>query len=489
MPREPRLTPDVAAANFADLEPAYSPAEAKVEAHRCLFCFDAPCIKACPTGIDIPNFIKKIAHDQLTGSARTILESNILGGSCARVCPTSVLCEGACVLHDRDELPIKIGRLQRHAVDHVLDHNIAVLSAPPEKNGYKVACIGSGPASLGAAAELAQLGYEVVVYEKSEEPGGLNTYGIAYYKLTPEFSLKEIEMIRQLGVEFRTGIEVGKDVSMAELQEEYDAIFLGIGLGSTYQLGIPGEELPGVVEALHFIKELHNRPLAHVPVGARVAVIGCGNTAIDAVTQAKRLGAEEATIIYRRGENDMPAYAYEYTIGKKDACAFLFQAVPVAVEGETEVTGLLLQRTEPDGQGGFRRVPGSVFSFPCDMVIKALGQEKQTNFLHDLLPGLELDGSGRIICDPATGQTNLTGIFTGGDAVNGGREVVNAVADGARAARGIHRSLTGEEKAPPVQKSRLGIGPAPYGSGYQDPVRVPEARKASFGPPLSPAHR
>jgi glutamate synthase (NADPH/NADH) small chain len=481
MPLEPILTAEQVLANLAEIEPAYSPQEARVEANRCLYCFDAPCIMACPTGIDIPAFIKKISHGQLTGSARTILESNVLGGSCARVCPTSVLCEGACVMLDRDQAPIKIGRLQRHAVDHVMDNDIQVLHPAEKKNGKKVALIGSGPASLGCAAELARLGYEAIVYEKSEEPGGLNTYGIAYYKLTPEVSLKEVELVRQLGVEFRTGVEVGRDISLAEIQATHDAVFLGIGLGQTYRLGIPGENLPGVAEALDFIKHIHTRPLNHIPVGRRVAVIGCGNTAIDAVTQAKRIGAEEAVIIYRRGEADMPAYAFEYALGRKDGCAFLFHAAPVAIEGDTEVTGITLIRTEPDGRGNVRPVPGSEFTFPCDMVIKALGQEKQVNLLESIAPGIALDRAGRIVIDPATGQTNLPMVFSGGDAVNGGREVVNAVADGKRAARGMHQILGGEVVEGPIQTTRLGVSGRPLGSGFDQPVRIAETSKAAFG--------
>lgn len=474
MTLKPRTTPEAVAKTMADIEPKYTPQEAKLEADRCLYCFDAPCIMACPTGIDIPGFIKKISTNNLTGSARVILESNILGASCARVCPTTVLCEGACVLLDRDEKPIKIGRLQRYATDHVLEKNINVFKNKPRPNGKKVALIGGGPASLGCAAELAQLGYQATIFEKKPEAGGLNTYGIAYYKLRPEVSLQEVNLVKSLGVEIRTGVEVGKDITMDKLLAEFDAVFLGVGLGHTHRLDVPGEDKQGVVEALEFIEWIHTKPLHQVPVGERVAVIGCGNTAIDAVTQAKRLGAKEAVIIYRRGEEDMPAYEYEYEIAKKDGCGFMFHTAPVEVTGNGSVKALKLVRTKNNAQGKAEVVPGTEFEEPFDMVIKALGQEKQVAMLKKLAPGLALDKAGRIECDPKTGQTNVEKIFTGGDARNGGREVVNAVAEGKKAARGIHQWLQGEKADGPVQASRLGCKDGVTGSGFLNPKRAPE---------------
>ena len=480
MTLKPRITPEAASQSMAELEPKYRPQEAKVEADRCLYCFDAPCIMACPTGIDIPGFIKKIASNNLTGSARVILESNILGASCARVCPTSVLCEGACVMLDRDEKPIKIGRLQRYATDYVFENKVNVFPVKARPNGRKVALIGGGPASLGCAAELARLGYQTVIFEKKPEAGGLNTYGIAYYKLTPEVSLDEVNLVKSLGVEIRTGVEVGKDVAMEKILADFDAVFLGIGLGHTYQLEVPGEEKEGVVEALEFIEWLHTRPLHQVPVGERVVVIGCGNTAIDAVTQAKRLGAKEATIIYRRGEDDMPAYRYEYEIAKKDGCAFLFHTAPVEVLGNGSVTGLRLVKTKLNSEGKAEVVPGSEFEQPFDMVIKALGQQKQVPLLKKLLPSLELDKAGRILCNAHTGQTNIEKVFAGGDARNGGREVVNAVAEGKKAARGVHAWLNGAAVQGPVQASRLGNKDGVTGSGFDKPARVPELEAAYY---------
>lgn len=475
MTLKPLISAKQARENLAEIEPKYTPQEALVEAERCLYCFDAPCIMACPTGIDIPGFIKKIASGNLTGSARTILQANPLGASCARVCPTSALCEGGCVMQDRDEKPIKIGRLQRYATDHVFDNKIKVLTAPAKKTGKKIAVLGGGPAGLGCAAELAQLGHAVTIFEKKPKAGGLNTYGIAMYKLTPETSLAEVALVKSLGVEIRTGTEVGKDVTVAQLEKQYDAIFVGFGLGRTYRLGIPGEDLPEVYEALDFIELLHTRPLDKVPVGKRVAVIGCGNTAIDAVTQAKRLGATDATIIYRRGEADMPAYPYEYELAKKDGCSFLFHALPVQVVAEKgHMAGLKLARTKINAQGRVEVIKGSETVENFDMVIKALGQEPQAKLMQKLFPKVKLDKDGTVVRDAATGQTSVKHVFAGGDCVNGGREVVNAVAEGKKAARGIHKFLLGEEVAGPVQGTRLGVKGKPSGSGFDQPVRIPE---------------
>ena len=477
----PRLSPSAAVEGMAEIEPRYTEQEAQVESERCLYCFDAPCIMACPTGIDIPGFIKRIAHRNLTGSARVILQSNPLGASCGRVCPTAALCEGACVMLDRDQKPIKIGRLQRYAVDYVFENKIKVLSAPAKKTGKKVAVIGGGPSGLGCAAELAQLGHQVTIYEKKKQAGGLNTYGIAMYKLTPAASLEEVELVKSLGVEIKTDCEVGRHVSVADLQKQHDAIFLGVGLGRTYKLGIPGEDAPEVFEALDFIELIHTRPLHEVPVGRRVAVIGCGNTAIDAVTQAKRLGADEAIIVYRRGEGDMPAYPYEYDLAKVDGCEFLFHTAPVAVVVENgHVAGLKLAKTRVNAQGRVETVPGSEWVEPFDMVIKALGQEPQGAALQKLFPGLKLEKDGTIARDADTGLTSVPNVYAGGDCVNGGREVVNAVGEGKKAARGIHQLLTGGKVDGPIQGTRLGVKGSPSGSGFLRPIRVPELEQEYY---------
>jgi len=461
---------------MAEIHPALSPQEAVIEANRCLFCFDAPCIKACPTGIDIPSFIKKISTGNLTGSARTILSANILGASCARVCPTSVLCEGACVVLDLGGDPVKIGQLQRHATDHVFHNHISVVRTGGGKSGFRVAVIGGGPAGLGCAAELAQLGHAAVVFEKKPQAGGLNTYGIAYYKMKPEVSLAEVELVKSLGVEFRYGHEVGRDVSQVELEREFDAIFLGVGLGAGARLGIPGEDLPGVVDAIDFIERIHTQPLHEVPVGELVAVIGCGNTAIDVVTQARRLGAHSVITIYRRSEGDMSAYDFEYELAKADGAQFLFKTVPLEILAgpDGKVAELRLASTTMGADGQAEVIAGSEFTQPIDMVIRAVGQEKQGRALRRVLPELDLDERGRVKYDFATGGTNLPHIFVGGDCANGGREVVNAVAEGKRAARGIHAFLSGEKVAGPVQPSRLGASGGPIGSGFDRPIRVPE---------------
>lgn len=476
---QPILDAETAARNMAEKTPRYSPQQALTEAGRCLYCFDAPCIMACPTGIDIPSFIRKIAGKNPVAAARTILAANVLGGSCARVCPTEVLCEGACVVLDLEGDPVKIGRLQRYATDHVFERGIGVLNAPAKKNGRKVAVLGAGPAGLGCAAELARLGYAVTVFEKKRAGGGLNTHGIAYYKMRPEVSLAEVEMIGRLGVEFRYGVEIGKDIAAAELEKNFDAIFLGLGLGGANRLGIPGEDLPEVVDALDFIEWIRTRPLHEVPVGRRVAVIGCGNTAIDAVTQAKRLGAEVACVIYRRGEDDMSAYDFEYEWAKSDSAAFLFHTVPLEVlAGNGHVKALRLAKTEVR-DGKVHVLPGSEWVEEFDLVLKAVGQAKQASVLTELFPALELDAEGRVAHDAATMQTSIPGVFAGGDCANGGREVVNAVAEGKKAARGIHAFLTGEKVAGPVQTSRHGAKNGATGSGFDRPVRVAELLAAT----------
>ncbi len=478
MPIQPLIDAATAETNLAEVKRPFTPQEATTEADRCLFCYDAPCIKACPTGIDIPTFIRRIATGNLVGAARTILEANVLGASCARVCPTQMLCEGACVLVDLEHQPIRIGRLQRHATDHVAALGIDVLPAPGEPNGRRVAVIGAGPAGLGCAAELARLGYAVTVYDKKPVGGGLNTYGIALYKMRPEVSLDEVQAIARLGVAFRFGVDVGVGDEAAQLLRDHDAVFLGIGLGGANRLDIPGEDLPEVVDALDFIEGLRARPLDEVPVGRRVAVIGCGNTAIDAVTQAKRLGAEEATIIYRRGEQEMSAYPFEYELAKADGATFLFNTVPIEViSNDGHVVALTLATTDVR-DGRVRVVPGSEWTQPCDLVLKAVGQEKQIGLVERLFPGLAIDAKGRVAHDPVSMQTNLPKVFVGGDAASGGREVVNAVAEGKKAARGIHASLTGEQVRGPVQPSRLGMPDGATGSGFDHPIRVHELEAA-----------
>ncbi|MGA2510344.1 MAG: NAD(P)-dependent oxidoreductase [Candidatus Acidiferrales bacterium] len=436
----PKLSPDQYEKNFAEIAPALNQRQAAIEAARCLYCFDAPCTIACPTHIDVPAFIKKISTGNLRGSAREILSANILGHSCGRVCPTEVLCEGACVMHEKGESPIEIGRLQRYAVDHVLGNNIQLFCAGAP-NGKRVACVGSGPASLACAAELAKCGYDVTVFDRNEQPGGLNTYGIAAYKARAADAIRETDLVKQLGVKFRQKIEVGRDISFADLEKQFDAIFLGVGLGETWSLNLPGEDLHGVYGAIEFIEKTKVQPFHEVEVGRRVACIGAGNTAIDVVTAARRLGAEIVYLIYRRGEPEMPAFAYEYQLAKQDAVSFLWQTQPVRVLGhDGVVAGLECVRTlpgSPDSKG--RRnpvpVPGTEFKLDVDMVVRAVGQKPATDFL-TAVKGLQINSNGTVKVNDRH-QTGHAKYFAGGDCTNGGKEVVDAVADGMAAARGL----------------------------------------------------
>ncbi|MEO7724110.1 MAG: FAD-dependent oxidoreductase [Chthoniobacterales bacterium] len=321
---------------------------------------------------------------------------------------------------------------------------------------------------------MAQLGHEVVIFERKPNAGGLNTYNIAYYKMKPVISLEEVELVKSLGVEFRCEVEVGKNVTREEL-ERFDAVFIGVGLGDGQKLRIPGEDLPEVIDALTFIEQIHTDPLHQIPVGARVAVIGCGNTAIDAATQARRLGATEVIVIYRRSELDMSAYAFEYDLAKRDGASFLFHHAPVEVLGENGcVTGLRLAQTRFNGSGALEQIEGSEFIEPFDMVLKAVGQQKQRDCIKQLFPELELNRNGTLVRDVETGRTTLPHVFTGGDCANGGREVVNAVGEGKKAARGIHRLFGEAEVIGPVQPSRWGVAAGHFGSGLDAPIRVAE---------------
>src|ERR1700722_10868167 len=327
------------ARRFPDLHPAFNRQEALAEANRCLYCFDAPCAAACPTHIDVPRFIKKIATDNLTGSALTILDANILGASCSRVCPVEVLCEGACVLLQYNKLPIAIGRLQRHAMDHFQERGGELPRKSQEKRGEKVVCIGAGPASLACAAELGQRGFSVTVLERHALPGGLNTYGVAEYKLRTPDSLREVEMIGELGVDFRFGVSVENEDDLAALEKEYDAIFVGIGLGAMNDLNVPGADHPDVVDALEFIARYKTQ--GDLKVGNNVVVVGAGNTAIDAANAARRLGAAHVTIVYRRTERDLPAFGFEYEHPKQEGVVFEWLAQPVEIHTDPASGGMV----------------------------------------------------------------------------------------------------------------------------------------------------
>jgi dihydropyrimidine dehydrogenase (NAD+) subunit PreT len=410
--------------------------EALVEAHRCLMCWDAPCTKACPTDINVPQFIKQIANNDLLGSARTILESNILGASCARVCPTEILCAGMCVLNELHERPIDIGRLQAFATDDVVFGDVQIF-APAEPTGMSIGVVGAGPAGLSCAAELVKLGHAAVVYDANEHPGGLNTYGVANYKMDKPTSLAEVDFIKGLGVEIRSGVSVGSDVAIDELIVDHDAVFLGVGLGGVPALGLEGEELEGVDDALDFIADV--RAGDADLTGETVVVIGGGNTAIDAVSQASMLGAKRVSMVYRRGRSQMGGYAKDVERAQRNGVEFTFWRSPLRIEGSGSVESLVVEDTELTTDGKLSSVPGTESVIPASIVLRATGQAKRVSFFAGI-DGVETDSGGRVIVDDNY-RTQHPNIWAGGDCVNGGMEVVNAVQHGKLAARDIDEKL------------------------------------------------
>ncbi|HMU47351.1 MAG TPA: NAD(P)-dependent oxidoreductase [Chitinophagaceae bacterium] len=429
--------------NFSDIRPPFeNKTAAVVEATRCLFCYDAPCTKSCPTHIDVPKFIKQITTDNIKGSAHTIFISNIMGAGCSKVCPVEKLCEGSCVYNLLEEEPIQIARLQQYSTMKALDENWQLFERKPS-NGKKVAIVGAGPAGLSCAYVLSKEGVDVTIFEKESKGGGLMTYGIAAYKVTPQFCEDEVNYITSIGgIEIKYNRELGKDFSLAQLKKEFDAVYLGIGVGVARQLDIPGEKLEGVVDAISFIYDIRDKGYSSVPVGDKVAVIGMGMTAIDAATQAKRLGAKEVTMIYRRTQEEMPCTEYELNIAKLDGCEIIWLAAPVKVKGSGgKVKQLVCSKMklgEPDSSG--RRSPidtGETFSIDVDMVIKAAGQVP----FEKLVKKYKLDNKNGKITTNESHATSIKGVFAGGDAVNGGKEVVNAVEDGKLGAAAILKYL------------------------------------------------
>lgn len=426
-------TEDRPASPYADLTPAMTPVQALAESNRCLFCYDAPCIKACPTGIDIPAFIRSIATGNLKGAATTILSENIMGGTCGRVCPTETLCEQSCVRNRAEDRPVAIGRLQRHATDRLIDGEPAHPFPRAAATGRRVAVVGAGPAGLSCAHRLATLGHEVTVFEAKPKSGGLNEYGLAPYKMADDFAQREVAFILGVGgITVEHGRKLGADLSLDSLRANYDAVFLGVGLGANNRLGIPGEERAGVEDATAFIERVRQAsPGQPSAVGRSVVVIGGGNTAIDAAIQAKRLGAEDVTLVYRRGRAQMGATAWEQELAQTEGVVLKTFAAPKEI-GETGITFERTRLTDGKLSG-----TGETFTLQADMVLKAVGQKLSA----DALDGLQITG-GKIAIDGAY-RTALAKVWAGGDCVATGEDLtVQSVQDGKLAALAIHSHLT-----------------------------------------------
>ncbi len=414
---------------FQEAKPLLTEAEAAIEANRCLYCYDAPCIKACPTGIDIPTFIKKIASGNVVGAAGTILRSNLLGYSTGRVCPVEELCAGACVFNQYNGEPIQIGRLQHYAVSQALKWELergkSLLNAPAPDCG-KVALIGAGPASLACAGTLVLEGVQTIIYEKDDLPGGLNTTGVAPYKMPATEALAEAEWITSLGVKIHYGVTIGHDVTVEKLLDDFDALFVGTGLGSDQFPGIPGERKEGVWGATELIRKIKNDGSFQLPEDLKkVIVVGGGNTAIDIARELALLGIPQVDIVYRRTEVEMPGYAHELKAARQVGVRLLERIQPVQIVSAGP-RDLVFH--------GQNTVDGSLVEIPTNWVVMAIGQKKVAG---SLVPMLETDGKGRIVVDLETGRTSHPRIFAGGDCVNGGKEVVNAVAGGQAAARAM----------------------------------------------------
>ena len=431
-----RVPADQLAENFDDLHPAYAPHEATVAADRCYFCYDAPCVTACPTDIDIPLFIRQIQTGTPEAAAKTILSQNILGGMCARVCPTETLCEQVCVREVAEGKPVEIGRLQRHATDTLMaKHSHPFTRAAA--TGKSVAVVGAGPAGLACAHRLAMHGHDVTLYDARPKAGGLNEFGIAAYKTTDDFAAREVDWLLQIGgITLELGQRLGDGLSLETLQSSHDAVFLGIGLGGVNSLRAAGEERDGVSDAVSFIADLRQADdLGKLPVGRNVVVIGGGMTAVDAAVQSKLLGAESVTIAYRRNRDAMSASRYEQDLAASHGVNILFNAQPKAVHGNGAAAEVEFEYTA--SQDGKLTGTGETFRIKADQVFKAIGQT-----LEDPPDALKLD-HGRISVTGA-GRTSQKGIWAGGDCATGGDDLtVTAVAEGRDAAEDIHTTLMG----------------------------------------------
>ncbi|ERP97459.1 dihydropyrimidine dehydrogenase subunit A [Labrenzia sp. C1B10] len=434
-----RLPEDAYAENFSDLHPLLDQHEAQVEADRCYFCYDAPCMQACPTSIDIPQFIRQISTGNPTGAAKTIFAQNILGGMCARVCPTETLCEQVCVREVAEGKPVKIGELQRYSTDHFMSEFSSTPFTRAAATGKKVAVVGAGPAGLSCAHRLAVHGHDVTLFDAREKAGGLNEYGIASYKSVDDFAAREVDFILSIGgIEVRTGMRLGTNLDLATLRAEYDAVFLGIGLGGVNALGLEGEDKSGSIDAVDYIADLRqSKDLSQLPVGRRIVVIGGGMTAVDIAVQTKLLGAEDVTIAYRRGQDRMNASEYEQQLAQTSGVRIMTWAQPKGLVGENgAITAIELERTQE--QNGSLTGTGEVITLPADMVFKAVGQ---TLVQADLGDALSLE-KGRIVVD-ADRKTSLADVWAGGDCVLGGEDLtVAAVEDGKIAAESINAALT-----------------------------------------------
>ncbi|MEX5362320.1 NAD(P)-dependent oxidoreductase [Pseudomonas guariconensis] len=439
---KPRASREQLAEAFTDLAPALTARQAAVESARCLYCYDAPCVNACPSEIDIPSFIRRIADENLQGAAERILSANILGGSCARVCPTEILCQQACVRNNAQECaPVLIGQLQRYALD-----NAGFTEHPFQRSpatGKRIAVVGAGPAGLSCAHRLAMQGHDVVIFEAREKAGGLNEYGIARYKLVDDYAQREVEFLLGIGgIEIRHGQALGANLTLTELRGQYDAVFLGLGLGAVRQLGLQDEEAPGVLGATAYIRELRQASdLTQLPVADRCLVIGAGNTAIDMAVQMSRLGARDVNLVYRRGQADMGATGHEQDIAKANQVRLHTWARPDAVllDDCGRVRGMRFARTAlVDGR---LTDTGETFELAADAIFKAIGQRFDDASLADPLAAqLERDGE-RIRVD-AQMRTSLPGVYAGGDCTALGQDLtVQAVQHGKLAAQAIHAEL------------------------------------------------
>ncbi|MBL4854200.1 MAG: NAD(P)-dependent oxidoreductase [Robiginitomaculum sp.] len=422
--------------NFSDLHPPLNAQQVHVEASRCLFCYDAPCVTACPTAIDIPKFIRQIATENVTGAAKTILSANIMGGTCARACPTEILCEEKCVLNTGELRPIEIGALQRRAVDHLMDTATVHPFVRAAPTGKTIGVIGAGPAGLACAHELALRGHNVTVYEAKPKAGGLNEYGLAAYKMADDFAAKEVEFILGIGgIDIKNGQALGRNFSLGDLQEKHGAVFIGIGVTNPRALGIEGEELDGVSNALDFIEAIRQAgDLSKLNPGNDVVIIGGGNTAIDAAVQAKRLGAENVTLAYRRGPSQMGATEWEQDLAATNGVVIKHWVSPLAILGEGRAQSVEFECMRlVDGvlTGSLDRLYVN-----ADRVYKAVGQ----TLVSDDLTGLKIE-HGKIVVD-AYGLTSRPGVYAGGDCIKSGEDLtVQAVADGKKSAQAIHAML------------------------------------------------